>query len=100
MTLASSTNMAEVDRCLDACMHNKISVVRSILTRRPGIVNMENRYGTAVLSCAMSSNSVEVMELLLARDEIDIAMTDSDNWTPLHWGCYNNSVDTHSVPVI
>merc|ERR1711970_1710838 len=34
-----------------------------------------------------------MVELLLARDDTDIAVTaSSDNCTPLHWGCIRNSV--------
>ena len=85
--------MAELQAFLDACDDNKISVVREILARRPGIINMGDSCGVTGLHWAMSNNSIEVVELLLAREEIDIAVTDSDNSTPLHYGCYKNSVD-------
>ena len=85
--------MEEVDRFVTACAVNKISEVRRMLAKRPGICNMRNSYGVTGLHSAMANNSIEVLELLLAREEIDIAVTDCGNRTPLHRGCISNSVD-------
>jgi len=66
--------------------------VREILARRPGIINMRDSCGRTGLHRAMFGNRVEVVELLLAREDTDIAVTNSSNQTPLHIGCYMNSV--------
>ena len=86
--------MPDVVRFVDACRDNKISVVRRMLARRPGIVNMESREGGWTgLHEAMANNNIEVVKLLLAREDIDIAVKSSVNSTPLHYGCEDNSVD-------
>ena len=86
--------MSEVDRFVLACSVNMVSEVREMLARRPGIINMRDSWGVTGLHRAMVSNSRDVVELLLAMEYIDIAVTNSDNSNPLHYGCYSNSVES------
>ena len=57
------------------------------------MINMGNSRGWTGLHMAMRYNSIEVVELLLAREEIDIAVTSRmSNMTPLHMGCIYNRI--------
>ena len=69
--------MAEVDIFHIDCFLNRIAEVREALALFPGICNMRDIYGETGLHAAMAGNSTQVLELLLAREEIDIAVTDS-----------------------
>jgi len=84
------TLMSEVDSLVRACYTNELATVRELVGRVD--INGRGRDGEPPLYQAMRYGNHQVVEILLARTELELAMTDTlYQWTGLHAACYRGN---------
>ena len=69
-----------------ACLAGNVATVQACLARGVNVNAKHN--GNTPLIIAVIYNNIEIVRILLARDDLDIAATD-DVGNALHWACYN-----------
>jgi len=85
--------MSDARRFVDACGKNDLDTVRELLDR-VDINAVRNERGGTGLGMAMAFKHVAIVKLLLAVEYVDLAVTDGDGWTALHWACCRGSVES------
>ena len=68
-----------------ACREGDVATVQAFLARGVN-VNAKYLYSDFPLKGAVFGNNIEMLRILLARDDLDIAATDS-GYTALHFAC-------------
>ena len=72
-----------VDDLTEAAGTGNVEKVKQILTDNPDLINQRDSKNETALYWAINSGNIEVIEVLLARDNIDIAIPSSDGEIPL-----------------
>ena len=77
------------EKLFEAIECNLIDEVENIL--RSGVnVNIRNNYKDSPLHCAVNSNSIEIVKLLLKYESLNINILDSRGETALHYAARND----------
>ena len=74
-------------RLLWAAQHNKLNLVREVLSSRPELVHHRDSDGYTALHRAAYSDHPKMARHLLKRGADITARTSEDQWTPLHSAC-------------
>ena len=72
----------------EACRAGDVATVQACLARGEDV--NAKRDGVTPLMAAVWGNNIEIARILLARDNLDIAATNSSGLTALHWACMMN----------
>lgn len=67
-----------------ACQGNFVEIVKLLLKKKAD-VNTQDRNGWTPLHCGASYGSLDVLELLLAVDDIDVGVLNKDGTSSLHY---------------
>ena len=82
----------------DACESGDVGTVHACLARGED-VNARNCIDKTPLMTAVWNNQLEIVRILLVRDDLDIAVTDGVGWlTALHYACMYGRADC--VPLL
>jgi len=85
--------MLDIDTFVHACLLNKVTEALDLLDEGVDI-NGGNYNGKTGLMGAMMMGSMEVVEILLARDDLILDTTDNSGKTALHYACIYNRVES------
>ena len=75
----------------EACRAGDVATVQACLARGEDV--NAKRDGVTPLMAAVWGNNIEIVRILLARDDLDIAATDAGGSTALHLACGKGSAE-------
>ena len=86
--------MEDISKFVSACYYNNTDTVREMINNGVNVNGGEGCYGYTGLMRAMDNKNTAIVTMLLAHPDIDLGKTNrNDKATPLHAGCYKNSVE-------
>ena len=78
----------------DAFQTGDVTAVKVFLAQGLNVNMKFSAHSHTPLMSAVSGNQLEVVKILLARNDLDIADTDQDSDNCLHWACSNDQADS------
>ena len=82
----------DIDKLTDACRRGDVATVQTCLAKGVN-VNSKNVFRDTPLITAVYRNQREIVEILLVRDDLDIAVTNPVGNTVLHYACFEGKAD-------
>jgi ankyrin repeat protein len=79
----------------EACETGNVATVQACLAR--GVNVNDKYYGQTPLKAAVRRNNIEIVRILLARDDLDITATYGNGNTALHVACYTGNAECVAV---
>jgi ankyrin repeat protein len=73
------------------CERGDVATVQVCLARGKNI--NAKHYGQTPMMAAVRRNNIEIVRILLARDDLDITATYGNGNTALHWACYKGNAE-------